>query len=253
MPGYVIFLPHKTGQDPRYLTDVGLGDLLADGAPEFLQVDSGPGGNPGVLARWSSPEYPDRAPTWSIEHHTFTPFGSNLRATPHVETAADLAEVDFWLGHEKGKPPRPEDLERRRLRAGPRVRLADGQEWQIPVAQMLPRVLGLGKPRPTDAYRPFWALTMRAVEEWLQLGEGGPFWRCADDQLFAFACAALAINYRVSPVVCDWLGLIDTDCAFDVLNAVTEGTALGRLLDLEKKRAECLTAATLSTEPGEPA
>lgn len=225
---FLFFFPGRSGQDANYLREVGL-DELAGESPEFLFTDRGPSGSPGVLCRFASPLRPDQTPSWDVAAYDWTDPDAPIagRQSPTV-----------MFGRTKSAPLTPAMLERRKLRPGALVRLADGQQWQIPIARQLPRVLGRQKAsRPTDAYKPFWDLATRAVEEWLLLGDRGPVWSTTDEQLFDFACAALAINYRLAPALVDWLGLIDTDCAFEVVNAVTEGQCLGRLLELEKKRA----------------
>jgi hypothetical protein len=44
---------------------------------------------------------------------------------------------DWWLGWERGSPPRPEDLARETMFRGEMVELCDGRQWQIPVVRSL--------------------------------------------------------------------------------------------------------------------
>ena len=255
-PMYLLFLPGRTGQDANYLREAGLPELAAE-SPEFFFCDRGPVGEPGVLCRFANPLRPELTPAWDAAGYDWSPAagadeGARAREGEGAKEASPPRALApspprLFFGRPKGKPITPESLARKKLRPGATVRLADGQEWQIPIARQLPRVLGLSASRPTDTYKPFWELALKAVQEWLHVGDAGPYWSTKDDQLFAFACAALAINYRLAPPLVDWLGLVDTDNAFEILAVVTEGQCLARMLELEKKRVEASRSDAAST------
>lgn len=240
MAGFLVFLPglSSPGAVPERLRTVGLVGLSAD-TPLFANIQHGPTGQPGGLCWWDDPRRPDTTPTTNVALHDWQ------AAKPDGEFPAGR----FWLGREKGRPVRPSDLQRPVVHAGHAVRLADGQEWTIPVARQLPQLLGLNDAgdfarRPRPEYAEFWRDAERALSEWC-FGEGIPYaagWE--------FCCKALGLNYRVDRAICDWLGLFDSPSMVETVYATVEWHSL--VATLKKKESEG-TSDTPPTDAGEPA
>lgn len=233
MAGLLIYIPGRHGQNPEMLRDVGLGALLTsdDSGPSFAAViNNGPDGGAGALAFWDALSQ-DRVPRPTINKES--------QVWQAAKPCGDLQAGRFWLGYEKSRPPTPECLSRRHQHPGEAVTLNDGNEWLIPVARQLPRVLGLDESgnvgsRVDDSYREFFEQAYAIFDLFDLTGDGNATLPHKDG--YEFASLALSINYRVNRDVCDFLGLIGTKSLFDIPKVVCE---LEKLLPvLEKKSAE---------------
>ena len=202
MASYLIYLPGKRGASVDLLREVGLGDLCADGAPLFADVPSrGPDDGRGVVCGWDDPLDPSKNQPLAVR----TDLQDWSPAKPHDGLEAGR----FWLGNSKASPVRPHDVRRRKTYAGLPVKLADGNEWEMPIARVMPKRYGFGADgsfgsQTRDEYKAF----CEAAEEiHAQLIEqdgkaleikGG----------WEFGVRALALNYRVNAAVVDWLDLV---------------------------------------------
>ena len=170
-----------------------------------------------------------------------------------------IPKQDAWVGLTLHARPRPEELLRSRALRGHRVKLRDGQEWEIPVARALIEDAGellhrcelpAGTSLDADGN---W--TRGALDEAeAQLWEIAQNWWAAytaairpatidpaeDDEetetpapvqsavTFDFAglndaaLTALAYNYRLGKAEVALLGLFDDQCAAEILKAVTD-------------------------------
>lgn len=235
MPGIYYFFPGKTGANPDHFAKAGIGELLGtpgkEQGPTFFETPgSGPNGSGGVVAYW--PVSLDQMP---------------LAFKPELQDWHDAGPV--WLGRDKGQPVTPESLQRSKRHQGRDVVLADGQSWHVPIARQLPHLLGIGKPRIHDLYKPFWERSVKALD-WLGVTDDGVIWDIPwndeNSEGFQFACAALAVNYRVCPLVADWLGLFTADEVCRILETVTGDDCIRRMFELEqKKSAQPILSANL--------
>jgi hypothetical protein len=124
--GFVYYFPKIT--DAALVVsrakDLGLGGVL-DSACSFRGVDEGggPDGQGGMLASLPGVEL-----VWHPTGQTWRHYGG------------------FWLGWPEGRLPEADDLRRvgAGLSASWRIRLSNGQEWEIASAPSLPRYLGIG-------------------------------------------------------------------------------------------------------------
>ena len=121
----------KTDATPQALVDRGLADRLGIDATapartyDAIGVDAGPDGRPGVIiARASSDARLRYEPDRQVWH-----------ACPGPEGAAR-----FSVGWYTADPPGPDDLARDDGLRGVPLRLADGKDWIVPVAQLQPQV-----------------------------------------------------------------------------------------------------------------
>lgn len=202
MASYLIYLPGKRGASAELLREVGLDDLCADGAPLFVDVPGGgPDGGRGVLCGWDDPLDPSKNQPLAVrmELQNWAP------AKPHDGLEAGR----FWLGSLKSSPVRPRDIQRRKTYESAPVKLADGNEWLMPVVRVMPKRIGFacdgsfgGQTR--SEYRDFCAAA-ELIHTQLMEQDGKSLevrggWE--------FGCRALALNYRVNADVVDWLDLV---------------------------------------------
>lgn len=213
---YLIYLPGKRGANPRHLVDVGLGGLLGGGhGPEFAEISrGGPDDGGGLLVHWSDVTRPELfpAPLVQLDRQVWTP----AKPDPRQPADSEAGRAGrFWMGRLRDFAVTPAALRRGDAIGGGPVTLCDGQEWQIPVARLLPHSFGLGPDgRPSRQVSPQYAEFYRQTEEYFRqivalrqdpqaVIEG----RLAN--AWHFACEALAFNYRLNSDLVDWLGLLD--------------------------------------------
>lgn len=207
---FFLYLPQKSGQSPDLLTDVGLA-TLGPGWSFSDVLANGPDGGHGVFAKLRD-----------------EPRGVNLESQEwKAEQGQDPPR--YWIGWEKGRKPGPGDLARKKQHPGTLVRLSDGNEWLIPVAQQLPHVNGIKpgggfKRKLKREYQAFWDQANEQHQQFLSgfIANGGQSWTWNHAEVWPFSCAALAQNYLLTPEIIDALELIEDDNHFDIVNACTE-------------------------------
>jgi hypothetical protein len=222
MAGFVLFIPKVTGANPQHVARVGLGELLADGAPEFADC-TGPENARGVVCGWRTGNA-DSDPALSPVGLTWTPAKADKRR--------GLKAKRFWIGVDPSRPLRPEDIERKTQYDGYAVKLADGNLWHIPAAVNLPHKAGLNDDGEfcrviANRWRPFYeasqrhaAIILAACGELLTTAKPkGKFIPVTIAESFAFCCDALAINYRLTPELVDAFGLLDDPSQSNVVKA----------------------------------
>ncbi|HEV3022169.1 MAG TPA: hypothetical protein VGX76_06865 [Pirellulales bacterium] len=215
---FAIYLPARTGANPKHLADVGLGDLLSPGdeSPSFTDLSQGPDGGQGLVVHWGGAIYASADFDWT--------------KSPRLD--ANSSTPAFWLG--KSGTLGLDDFARKRQLRGQRVTLADGNDWTIAVAQQLPCVLGLDAggawtgvcdPQYSAYYAACWGF-WDALEVSSTSGGAVVSWSKGAD----FACQALAVNYRVNRDVVAWLGLLRDDLLWEIAKAAVEFDTWGAML-----------------------
>lgn len=195
---------------------------------------SGPGGRagftlPGPGEPWQPGYYPDRQEWRKVEGLTL---------------ASDEPTAELWIGTsiEPGRSPAPGDFARSDAIPGHLVTLADDRDWLIPVCRkfgvrdVLPTRMRLD-PRTgrwtdgdrLDAYRHL----SRHAEHWFSLISETASQAATEPprevvanidraEAAAIACEALAVNYRLNPILIDRLGLLTSTNVLHVLNAMID-------------------------------
>jgi hypothetical protein len=235
----------------RLIAERGLGHVFAD--CEGVQADCtlsalagrGPGGQSGVILS-ALPGTGDAPPR-------------RLGYYPNEQTWHEFAGGKYWIGLDTADRPRPQDLARRQQFPGHWVRLADGQDWLVPIIRKhgggtnLPCALGwngTGKfeMKIKAAYRKAWddsAETARLY--WDPQSDGTIDLEVA----LLRALDALALNYRVGRAEQSVLELIDTPNWQQVLGATIDWPTIRRAYeDLKKKEASQPTPDSPSSTPG---
>ena len=152
----------------------------------------------------------------------------------------------FFLGVRANSPPGPRDLARGAQLTGYEVRLADGREWVVPIAQYLPKrqTLDPETGREVRAVRAdhhaFFEAAL-AYHELIQSHHGSSPRQlvaavCEVEGGFDFAVAALAKNYRLTRDLVDMLGLLDDEALWWVI-AATVGIPTVKQIESQKKTA----------------
>ena len=216
MSSFLLYFPNAITNDLTLFERCGIGSLLGDAGPSWTECHgNGPDGGSGKFAWWGDGLNPGLPRDWK-------PYGEG--------------DKRFYIGIDPNDKPKPEELARTKQHEGSVVRLNDGNDWLIPIAKQLPRILGIGKPQVKAAYKPFFDAAFKALSEWIVL-ENGEFvgWKLDLDEGFQFAVKALAQNYRICAEVADVLELISTDEILEVVRAATEGMEAEAFMEALKK------------------
>lgn len=209
----------------------------------------GPGGKPGMVV----------AVPAGVDRLGYYPDDQQWRNVPNLD--------GVHVGMVKDAPPAPADLRWPRMLDGHLVILGDHKHWLVPVARAvrddyteyiaLPASVRLddegnwSRTAVESRYEHLWPLACRWWDAKMQAHEH------EDDEglathaisvefqdLMNAACTALGGNYRIGPAEADLLGLLTSDNAPKVLNALVD---FPRVMELVKKKAQ----ETLASRSGE--
>lgn len=190
------------------LDELGLAGVLAGTTCESRRVEQeGPDGGAGVVF---------------VPHVATSPCGGERlcgvykeRQTWYPGPKDDDGVARYWIGHFNDAAPGPGDLDRGVAIASTAFRMADGEEWQIPIAQGLPQRRTL-TPEGEDALVPrtehvgFHAQAMAFLET--VVPHSADLTQMPDPalaELWALASSALGLLYRVGELECKVLGLFE--------------------------------------------
>ena len=211
---YLLYFPGHTGITNEHLARAGLADLARDRAPEWFEpAGRGPDGGRGVYCTWRNGDAATDPPLDFHDGQQWQP----------VEGAS------YWIGFDRERPPRPEDLERKAPIAGYGVTLLDNRTWCVPSVSCLGQVARLKGGRWITEVKPELAAFAERCGQY-----AGPIFAAADqldllqrlapgkapaeiktdftfDETVAFAVEALALNYRLNAAVADRLAIFDEE------------------------------------------
>lgn len=219
MAGLLLFFPSERVEKdlPALFARTGLAELLDphDDQPGVVEdlIPCGPSRTAGTLCHWPTARGEQAQPVIASDRQTW------YEAKPRD----GLPKGRVWIGYETARRPRPVDLQRTKLHPGQAVRLADGQDWLVPIVRELPQLYGYDDdgelatrfdvPRYQDVFDRTWQWCERirgaAIQE--QAAEGQSF-RVSFDRrdYFAYVADLLALHYRINRDVVDALGLLAT-------------------------------------------
>lgn len=248
MAHFAIFIPGTSGTDSAAIERVGLGELLRpdDDSPGAMDIQTGPGGSPGVIWTWEG-DSGDRFRPGFFPDQVWIPAPANAEK--------NLPEGRFYLGKEPEKPPTPRNLARNKQLAGRGVTMADGYTWLLPTMSKLPHQFALTKNGEIDRvvkeqYRKFHEFGASVVSGMLsqfdvydELREKKPelensYFEITIKDGVEMLTAALALNYRVTFEIALMLGLLDERCTSLALVTFCELAEI-KLVSEEKKN-RCL-------------
>jgi len=217
----VYYSPKRQTINRDQAIKLGLGYAMAEDGPTFVATQKGPDAAAGVI---------------------FTFGQSDSLMNPDAIVWSRIPNTDLWLGyHPGGNRPGPADLARPETIGGHMVKLADGNEWLVPVARAvngtspLPRKLAWDGSKWSagevqDRYRDLfgeacriWDLLIHCEEATVTISDEANL-----------AAMALAVNYRLGPAEISALGLFDTKCHLDVILALVDWPVV---TELAKKKA----------------
>jgi hypothetical protein len=232
---YQIYIPGVSGCSPEHLQNVGLGDLFDPhcGVEAIEVLENGPDKGRGMCFFWQ----PCPVAGYHPERQQWVP----------AKAAGKLKANRFWMGRDNFAPVQAVDLLRTDHLGGLGVRMADGEEWLVPVARKLPHKFTIdedGRPRRVvkERYEAFFDTAYRyfcQMIEWYQ----GSMGDITIDEAWNFACSALMWNYRLNADVIAWLGLLDDRSILELIAATHEVTVC-RELAAQKKTTELSTLVT---------
>lgn len=235
-----IYMPGKRRSLPEVLDECGAGwfrdpsDSLA-----FAEVlEGGPDGGGGMLA------FDDQC------RRPLAAMGPGQKWTPCVE-AEGVEAGQYWVGVWEDCRPTPDDLQRADVVESYPVRLADGQEWLVPIAPLLPKRLTLNRAtgQQEDVVLSKHRQFAERSNEIFALLIGDEFHDRLRDHLqvvipggLRYAADALQKNYRVNLDAVDALELIGHAEAIEIAGIATGLIMVG---DFAKKNGPgSLLAAT---------
>lgn len=203
-----------------------------DSQPQPFQFSAGPDGTHGTWHFWIDGGRPVM----------------NLTYCPRIQKWTQIGQ-QLWIGVERDNPVTPDGISRLQRYVSMTVMLADKQQWEIPVTARLPRTWGVGldgsftrQVRPE--FRDYCEMS-EAVWNDIVLGKSEDGERVQIPRAWEYCCRALALNYRVSPEIVSYLGLIDDTVVGQVLGASVELDTIVEVADLKKNSED--TASTPDT------
>lgn len=164
----------------------------------------------------------------------------------------------LWVGQWTGRELGPGDLFRRRPLPGHMVTLADDRVWLCPTARKLTDSAD-GPLQWSNALPHRWgvddaghwvtgAILPRYAALWEEVAWIWEYFKTSDGQTTVdgqkaghAAALALAANYRLGPVECDMLGLIDDQTVFEVLGALVDWPSV---IEWGKKKRNSVPASS---------
>lgn len=183
---------------PAILESRGLGKVLGDiqtldDLCHSELTGKGPDGNPGLIisALPQNRETPRKIGYFPGDNQQWTKVGDSL-----------------WIGIDKIFPPTPADLARKTIYKGYKIRLGDGNEWEIPIIRRpdsgqsnLPRDMywdevGNFTLKLLAEYQEIWDKTARIARLFYD-PEATDFGYIDLDEALTIALEALGLNYRV--------------------------------------------------------
>ncbi|MCG8407565.1 MAG: hypothetical protein MI923_20400 [Phycisphaerales bacterium] len=201
----------------------------------------GPSGSAGVVLA-----DPKRVPTDKIGYYL------------DKQTWLQMPGKPVWVGFYTDDRPKPEDLQREHPLPGYRVKLADGQEWVVPVAltpadsdgfqlqHVLPTIAVLSEEGELESgsVEAKYAPLLKVAMEWFRAvlrrdfaadpKQVADFPEFSSKTVFRNAMTVLAQNYRTGPVEIASLKLFNEECASNVLDCLIDKPSIIEFL--EKKR-----------------
>lgn len=231
-----IYLPGKRRALPEVLDESGAGWFRdpADSLAWTEIIEGGPDGGGGMLA---------------FDDRSRVPVAQIAPGQKWVPCIAqeDVESGSYWVGFWEENRPLPEDLQRKELVESFPVALADGREWLIPIAHLLPKRFTLNRVTfeqeevVLSEHRDFYQRS-NELFEYLVSDE---FHDRLEEKLqvvipggLRYAADALAKNYRVNLDAVDALELIGHAEAIEIAGIAT---GLKMVAEVSKKNG----AATL--------
>lgn len=241
MASYSVYFPgtRQRGGTDKLFHEAGIGDLLDTGCPvQFAEIiANGPDGGGGMYATWLP--------------HSDVALDPPLRLVPEQKWVESSDKL--WVGYEPERRPNHDDLIRQKTYSGNWLVLNDGQQWMIPSIQQLPHMHGLDKDgqfirKVVSRYQEFcqkaWEYcedlaetigALEAVRQFSNKDQADEVVRISAPDGWEFACEALAMNYRLNPIIVSALELTLEIHTVSIISCVVELTQIADVLQTKKK------------------
>lgn len=235
MSGFMYFVEGAQAPEParRVILDAGADYALPFGI-NCIKSGHGPGGPGGML---------------------FSPTMTTVNTDAQIWERSACGT--YWVGMDANKLPTPEDLAVENQISGHYVEMADGNKWLIPAARYYGTAEGTGEvgwvPNLPTArkftggkwiegsilakHRKLWEHMQRidSIFEKVLAGEESALSSLDLETESDLVVTALATNYRVGNVEASMLGIVTSDIAGEIANAVRD---VPSLVVLQEKKAE---------------
>lgn len=268
MAGLLYYLPNAKTLGRAELEPLGLLPALGDGFRVAQVNERGPDGGGGLIVGSNK----------GIED-------ISVRNHPTRQTWQQVPGKQVWLGFYHDDRPRPADLIRKEPLAGHLVRLADENDWLVPVARgwqfdpqqpeasgpyiALPQAIGMGEDGSWAAGDPVakYARLWKTACDWWDVRSGateiteGEIAEGESQTTIEFdfaggldaAVDVLATNYRLGRFEVAVLGLFDNLSPGKILDAAIDCPTIAAWSEAEsKKNTDSPAAADSSTDAGPP-
>ncbi len=255
MAGFLYFISEDTRPlTPERIRAMGLGYAFTANPENSAVSGKSPNGKSGNVFADSTRQNGRRAGYYA-EQQTW-------RKLPHVEGRPEL-----WVGYWNDAKPTPEDLQRGKLLRGPKLTLADGAAWQVPIVRRfdeaaqrweseLPAYLDYDESgqvvrgQPVDEYTRLWELTAPLADAQFardagEEGATGP----TDADVYAAVAALLQANYVVDlPELIALRALQESDAGTICLVACRYEQLMAWIADDQKKTDRSAASGLTSTD-----
>jgi len=246
----MLFFPGATAPDDALLDKVGLHSLRNTGVPVFWHeiMRDGPDGGAGMICCWYTG---DRSRDADPSQHQ-----AMLWFPAKPDKSRSLESGRFFYGYDPSRPPTPRDLALPKRYIGYDIECADGGQWHIPAAIKLPHEHGINaegewERRVARQYQAFFERAMGYGVEIFGQVDAAEVIKAAhpemkDDDIIAsitledadsHCCTALALNYRVTPEIIDFLGLLNDTAMFAIISATIDLPQIREVISQKKTRS----------------
>lgn len=232
--GLLYYFPGQPTFNAEHAAGLGLEPVFGDKSPSWAGTHCGPDGKPGVIAAFVEPDLYVRSIEWQ-------------------ECAG------FWLGTIPGQQLGPKDFEREIVSPGYIIELADGNQWQIPIARPgcqnygLPLVMRINSAGVrTKSGLPRYAEIERVADQAFNgLRHASGFTdepvAVSEDFVWSGSCAALSVNYRLTQWEVSRLGLVTNTNGMAILAALCDWPAF---MEVHRAAAEAKKNESPAPTPG---
>lgn len=259
MAGLLYFIPGKQAVNSGDIEKVGLDKVFRGCSFGFRQTSAHASGSSGCIV------VPDPC----------SPLGVKPKTGYYVKTQIweKAPKADYWIGYEKDRPVKPDDLLRKEFIAGHTVKLLDGNEWTIPTARSfpmgskLPKALLLGNDGEliSEALPKFASISQKADLVWknfvaqqIAKEEGGE----SEEEGISFveawkiATEAIGLDHVIGENEISVLRLFSTENVSEMLDALVDmptviAESMARM-EANKKKDSTVPPDGSSTKIGEP-
>lgn len=250
MAHYMLFFPGSQDPDDAQLATAGLGGLVNTGVPiHWHQVlRGGPDGHDGMICCWCTGDPSRDADAGQHANCLWQP--------AKADRLRGLAAGRFYYGFNPASPPTPRDLALPKRYPGYDVEFADGSVWHIPAAIKLPHEHGINEDgvwerRVARRYLEFYDRSMEYGVQIFGQMDAAEVIRAANPDMPDDAslgsltledadkhcCIALALNYRVTPEIVDYLGILDDVAMFAAISATIDLPQISEVLNQKKTQS----------------